>query len=231
MAGPSLLLPARPRHAEKIPLPNGIAAAFCSKRPEGAATYQLGPPSSGPISAGVFTQTNAAVARALYRTIVGLVDEQCRSVIDAYAGAGELTELLGHRAEHVIAIESNKEAVVVARQRIQAAGLRRRVIVRRGHVEELLPDHLPADLVVLDPPRAGCTRRVLDALVEQTSARIAYISCHPAALARDARRLLDAGYRLDRVIPFDMFPQTHHVEVLALLRSGERRKAQSRPSQ
>ncbi len=224
-------LPARPRYAEKIPLPDGIAAAFCSKRPEGAATYQLGPPPSGPVSAGAFTQTNAAVARSLYRTIVELVDEECRTVTDAYAGAGELTELLGHRAERVTAIESNKEAVVVARRRIQAAGLRRRVIVRRGRVEELLPDHLRADLVVLDPPRAGCSRRVLDALVEQPPARIAYISCHPAALARDARRLVDAGYRLDRVIPFDMFPQTYHVEVLAILRTGARQEAQSRPSQ
>jgi len=227
-------LPTRPRFAEKIPLPPGIAAAFCSKKPERTATYQLGPSSSGPVSAGAFTQTNAAVARSLYRTVVGLVDEQCRTVTDAYAGAGELTELLGHRAERVTAIESNKEAVVLARRRIQAAGLRRRVIVRRGHVEELLSDHLPADLVVLDPPRAGCSRRVLDALVEQPPTRIAYISCHPAALARDARRLLDGrrlpdgAYALDRVIPFDMFPQTHHVEVLALLHAEASQDARSR---
>lgn len=222
--------PPRPRFAENIPLPPGIAAAFCSREPEGAATYQLGPPSSGPPSAGAFTQTNAAVARALYRTIVDLVDDQCRTVTDAYAGAGELTELLGHRAERVTAIESNKEAVVLARRRIAAAGLRKRVIVRRGRVEDLLPDHLSVDLVVLDPPRAGCSHRVIDMLCGQPPDRLAYISCHAAALARDARRLLDAGYHLDGVTPFDMFPQTHHVEVLALLHAEASQDARSRPN-
>jgi 23S rRNA (uracil1939-C5)-methyltransferase len=230
-------LPPRPRYPGKIPLPPGVAAAFCATRPEGAPIYQLGPSTTEPLFPAAFVQVNADVARRLYRAIVELAaadayhDEAAglvqvpagvgatRSVvIDAYAGAGVLAEQLGHQGHNVVAIELDRDAVAAARRRIQAAGLRRRVIVRRGRVEDLLPGHLPADLVVLDPPRAGCDPRVIRALVARPPARIAYISCHPAAFARDARRLLDAAHILDRLTPFDMFPQTYHVELLAELR-------------
>jgi 23S rRNA (uracil1939-C5)-methyltransferase len=190
----------------------------------GARAYQLGPSSATPLHPGAFAQANAEIARRLYETVVELAGEGSAAIVDAYAGAGLLAEQLGHKGHNVVAIELDRDAVAAARRRIQAAGLRKRVIVRRGRVEESLPDHLPADLVVLDPPRVGCDPRVIRALIAQPPARIAYISCHPAAFARDARRLLDGrrlrdgAYTLDRVTPFDMFPQTHHVELLGELR-------------
>jgi 23S rRNA (uracil1939-C5)-methyltransferase len=90
-----------------------------------------------------------------------------------------------------------------------------------GPVEALLAGALPADLVVLNPPRAGVDEAVTGALVEQPAARIVYISCNPATLARDLRRLSPA-YRLAGVRCFDLFPQTAHVETVAVLaRNGE----------
>ncbi|MBN1916296.1 MAG: class I SAM-dependent RNA methyltransferase [Verrucomicrobia bacterium] len=184
---------------------------------EGAPAYQLGAPTTTLFHPGAFAQANADIAHRLYQAVVERAGEGNATVVDTYCGTGLLAEQLGHRQKNVVAIELDRDAVVAARRRIQAAGLRKRVIVRRGRVEQLLADHLPADLVVLDPPRAGCDARVIRALIEGPPARIAYISCHPAAFARDARRLVDAGYSLERVTPFDMFPQTYHVELLAEL--------------
>ena len=210
-------LPPRPRYPERVPLPSGIAGAYCSERPEGTPAYHLGPAPATPLHPGAFAQANADIARRLYQAVVETAGEGSAAIVDTYAGAGLLAEQLGHHHKHVIAIELDRDAVAAARRRIQAAGLRKRVIVRRGRVEQLLPDHLPADLVVLDPPRAGCDSRVIQALIDQPPAHLAYISCHPAAFARDARRFLDGAYTLDRLTPFDMFPQTHHVELLGLL--------------
>ncbi|MCS7069654.1 MAG: RNA methyltransferase, partial [Meiothermus sp.] len=81
----------------------------------------------------------------------------------------------------------------------------------------VLAKHLPADLVMVDPPRAGLSPEVLGALLEGQPAQILYISCDPATWARDVGRLVQAGYRLGFVRPYDFYPFTHHVEVLSLL--------------
>ena len=88
----------------------------------------------------------------------------------------------------------------------------------RDHpIEAVLPDlDTRFDAAVIDPPRAGVDRFALDALVASQPARLVYVSCDPATLARDAKRLARAGYRLVEVQPVDMFPQTYHVESVAL---------------
>jgi 23S rRNA (uracil1939-C5)-methyltransferase len=93
---------------------------------------------------------------------------------------------------------------------------------RTGEVEELLPAlDIPADVVLLDPPRTGCDRAVLDALNAMQPAQIIYISCKPATLARDLQILCEQGnYQLTHVQPADFFPQTSHVECVAFLTRG-----------
>ncbi len=86
-------------------------------------------------------------------------------------------------------------------------------------MEELIRQHLPADLVILNPPRAGVAAEVADALVAARAERILYVSCNPATLARDLKRLSPA-YTLVGIRSFDLFPQTAHVESVAELRSN-----------
>nr|HID12982.1 class I SAM-dependent RNA methyltransferase [Anaerolineae bacterium] len=91
------------------------------------------------------------------------------------------------------------------------------VEVIEGPVEAVLPNlDVPLDAAVVDPPRAGVDRFALDALVARRPARLVYVSCDPATLARDAKRLTAAGYCLIEVQPVDMFPQTYHIESVAL---------------
>lgn len=138
-----------------------------------------------------------------------------RLLVDAYAGVGTFAVLFAKDFPRVIAVEESGPAVRDARE--NAAGVPN-VEVVKGKVEEVLPG-LPdePDAVLLDPPRAGCHRAVLDALAARRPARVVYVSCEPATLARDLRSLCDNGFNLQEVQPIDMFPQTYHIECVALL--------------
>lgn len=206
---------------DEIALPEGISALYVTEDRLAAPIHLLTQSSKGPRFPTAFGQTNAVIAATLYRTLATLPDDRCRMAVDAYAGTGELLVLLAERAERVTGIEINREAVSATRMRVAQAGLSERVRVRWGAAEKWLARALPASFVVLNPPRAGCGQRVLDTLVQRPPQQLAYVSCHPAALARDLRSLLDAGFQLERVVPFDMFPQTYHVEVLAVLRGPQ----------
>jgi len=114
----------------------------------------------------------------------------------------------------VIGIEENAGAVADAL--LNAAELANVEFIE-GSVEALLPQlDRPIDLAVLDPPRQGCKPEALAALIELAPRRIVYVSCDPATLARDARKLADGGYQLVEVQPVDMFPQTYHIESVAV---------------
>jgi 23S rRNA (uracil1939-C5)-methyltransferase len=167
-----------------------------------------------------FAQVNPTVAMALR----DFVDASVRSfspqrVVDAYAGSGELTERFAREGAHVVSIEADPSGTAATRRRVVEAGLAERVEVITALVETALSSALPADVVVLNPPRAGVAVGVT-ALLEQAAGDgvrgIVYVSCDPATLARDVARV--PGWRIDAVRCFDMFPQTAHVETVCVLR-------------
>ncbi len=167
------------------------------------------------ISATSFYQINTPQAERLIELVrEALALEAEEAVLDAYAGVGMFTAFLAEAGAYITAIESNHVAVADARHNLADF---ERVRVLEGVVERLLPDLAARfDAVLVDPPRAGLDRRVLDAIVAAEPRRIAYVSCDPATLARDARRLLAQGYTLQWVQPVDLFPQTYHIENVAL---------------
>jgi 23S rRNA (uracil1939-C5)-methyltransferase len=167
------------------------------------------------ISATSFFQVNTAAAEELVR-VVGeyLAPAGDETLLDAYCGVGTFALSLADKVGHVIGIEENVGAVADAR--LNAAELANVVLIE-GSVEAILPKlDRRIDLAVLDPPRQGCKPEALRALVELAPRRIVYVSCDPATLARDARRLTGGGYQLVEVQPVDMFPQTYHIESVAL---------------
>lgn len=169
------------------------------------------------LSGAAFLQVNRAAAVLLEDHVVELAGDVAGfGVVDAYCGAGFHARRLARSGARVVGLELDPDAVAAARaERIAGAEF------RQGRVEELLADALPADLVILNPPRAGVATEVVDALVATPPARIIYVSCNPATLARDIARL-GAGFELAGLRSFDLFPQTAHVETVAEIRASLR---------
>ncbi|HOT91225.1 MAG TPA: 23S rRNA (uracil(1939)-C(5))-methyltransferase RlmD [Anaerolineae bacterium] len=168
------------------------------------------------ISATSFYQVNSAQAAQLVEVVMEALEPRgYQKVLDAYCGVGLFTAFLSEVAGHVIGIEAHPAAVADARHNLADAD---NVTLLEGTVEAQLPtvqDKL--DAAVVDPPRTGLELAALDALVVHNPARIVYVSCDPATLARDAQRLVKHGYTLQWVQPVDLFPQTYHIENVALL--------------
>ena len=158
-----------------------------------------------------FVQVNPAVADALARHVVERVlAYRPATVVDAYAGAGDSAVDLAGRGIRVQAIELDAEAAAWAGSRLPAGSA-----VHQGRAEELIAGLLPADVVLLNPPRAGVDERVTAALAAAPPRAVVYVSCNPATLARDVARL--PGWRVGSTVAFDMFPQTAHVETVCEL--------------
>jgi 23S rRNA (uracil1939-C5)-methyltransferase len=135
-------------------------------------------------------------------------------VLDLYCGVGLFTAFIAPAAGRVVGVEAFAPAVADAAANLDEFD---HIEIYEAAVEEVVPGLTDRfDAVVLDPPRAGCDPQALEALVGIQAARIVYVSCDPATLARDAKRLAAEGYRLAWAQPLDMFPQTHHVECVAL---------------
>lgn len=169
------------------------------------------------ISAASFFQVNTAQAEQLLETVHRHLDPQGDEVLlDVYCGVGTFGLTLAGSVRKVIGIEESTAAAADARFNSQDTP---NVQIVHGRAEELVPDlEEKIDLVILDPPRRGCHADVLAALPKLGPTKIIYVSCDPATLARDVRRLVQSGYQLMEVQPVDMFPQTCHVEAVSLLR-------------
>lgn len=142
------------------------------------------------------------------------------TVLDLYCGVGTIGLYCASKAKKVIGIESVKSAVLDANRNAVINGIVNAEFIC-GKAEEELPKLLEqgvkADVVILDPPRAGCDPALLDAVAEAKPDRIVYVSCDPATLARDVKLLGEKGYRFAEAQPVDMFPHTGHVETITLI--------------
>lgn len=171
------------------------------------------------VTAGGFFQANVALAGALVEQVLVNLDLQGEeAVLDLYSGVGLFTAFIAERADFVLSVESYPPAVTDADENLADLD---NVELVEGPVEDVLADlDGPFDAVVVDPPRTGLSNEVIDELGRLAAPLIVYVSCDPATLARDARKLAGHGYRLGQVQPLDMFPQTYHVESVAVLHRG-----------
>ena len=170
-----------------------------------------------------FFQTNTAQAEKMAQMVLdGLLhrqnpDGRSLTIVDAYCGVGTFALLLARHVGKVIAIEESASAIKDASWNLREVS---NVEILKGKVEDLLPAlAAQIDGLVIDPPRAGCQQVVLDALIQHPVARVVYVSCDPSTLARDLNILchLHPAYHLFSVQPLDMFPQTAHIECVAVL--------------
>lgn len=208
---------------EEFTLVRGKGLYECA---EGGIVYEAGP--------RTFVQVNENVRNKLYERALSHVDAQS-VILDCYAGGGLLTAKFAKKCVRAYGIEIVPEASACAQSLKVRNGLEDKMINLCGRVEELLADVLRREenaTVVLDPPRAGVDRSVLKLLLEHRVPEIVMISCDPATLARDVGILTgaleekdgalvksdaDGAYEIRSVEPFDMFPQTRHVETLVVL--------------
>jgi 23S rRNA (uracil1939-C5)-methyltransferase len=173
------------------------------------------------VSANSFFQTNTRQAERLFALVEAACElEGDETVLDLYSGTGAISLLLARRARAVYGIEVAAAAVADASRNARANGIENCTFVA-GEVRHVLPELIrqgvSASVVVADPPRAGFHPKALSALAALAPARVVYVSCNPATLARDVGDLVRQGYRLEWVQPVDMFPQTPHIEAVARL--------------
>lgn len=178
-------------------------------------TYQL--------NADSFFQANDDLVPQLIDTAIA--DATGETALDLYCGVGLFTLPLARRFKHLIGVEADSGAVSFTRKGLANAGLINVDVANRNVGDWLADNAVPAfphppDFLLLDPPRTGAESRVINGIIKLMPQRISYVSCDPATLARDLKKLLAGGYILHSLTAFDMFPQTHHVETVVHLRRG-----------
>ncbi|MCB0662245.1 MAG: 23S rRNA (uracil(1939)-C(5))-methyltransferase RlmD [Saprospiraceae bacterium] len=179
----------------------------------GHVKFKIGPKS--------FFQTNTRQAKVLYDKVVEFADlKGHENVYDLYTGLGSIAQYVAHNCKTVVGIEEIAAAIEDAKENASLNGIDNCTFYA-GDVKDILDDsfaerHGKPDLVITDPPRAGMHAKVVETLLKLEAPRIVYVSCNPATQARDIN-LLDEKYEVVKLQPVDMFPNTHHIETVALL--------------
>lgn len=169
------------------------------------------------ISKDSFFQVNDYVVPMWIETIISFLDEEHNErIYDLFSGIGLITLFVSYFAKETIGVEIAKSAVKDARHNLEINNIDSNIRFELGDVFEVLPELGPADVVIIDPPRRGLDKAVVDMLLDFQPKKIIYSSCKPATLARDIN-LLSEKYELKKTVMVDMFPQTHHVELVVLL--------------
>ena len=167
-----------------------------------------------------FFQINKSQAIKLYdKAMEFLGESRNNTVIDAFSGTGTIAMALSSKVRKAIGIESVESSVTAAKETAFENKIDNVEFIN-GKVEKILPELLKkekAEAIIFDPPRRGIDERALRSVVKNKIKKIVYISCNPATFARDTKFLIENGYRLEKVSAVDMFPQTNHVECIALI--------------
>ncbi len=167
-----------------------------------------------------FLQVNPYQAEKLYNTVALLAGENNGLIFDAYCGIGVMSLMLARKAEKLIGVEIVPEAIESAKESARINGITNAEFLT-GACEDVLPKLLSngqkPDLLVVDPPRAGCDEALLSAVADANIERIIYVSCNPSTLARDIKILASLDYTASKLTFVDMFCQTKHVETVCLL--------------
>ena len=168
-----------------------------------------------------FYQVNRVQAERLYAKAIefaGLTGQE--TVLDLYCGAGTIGLSMADRAEELIGIETVAPAVEDAKKNAAANGIEnaRFICADAGEAaEKLLAEGKRPEVIILDPPRKGCSEQTVRAAAKMAPDRIVYVSCDPATLARDCAAFKELGYEVEEATPVDLFPRTAHVETVVLL--------------
>ena len=167
------------------------------------------------VAAASFFQVNTAMAEKMVNHLMAnLPITPSSTVLDVYCGAGLFSAFLAAKSARVIGIESSPSACEDFSFNLDEFD---NVELYEGLAEDVMPHlALKPDVVLVDPPRAGLEKEVVDGILKMNPQYIAYVSCDPSTLARDAGRLIRGGYRLRDVTPFDLFPQTFHIESISV---------------
>lgn len=174
------------------------------------------------VSPFAFFQTNSSMAKKLFDFVVELADFQGNeTVLDLYCGIGSIGLYVANNVKHVVGLEVVESAVADARVNAQINNINNAEF-KVGLAEKVLPqmaaNGASFNTVIVDPPRAGLHDKAMKALMELNPGKILYVSCNPSTLARDLKILVEeAAYKLVRIKPFDLFPQTYHIEGVAYL--------------
>lgn len=172
------------------------------------------------ISPASFFQVNTSQTTNLYETVMEYAEINASSIVlDAYCGVGTLSLIASQRALKVFGIESVPEAIENAKENARLNNIINTEFYC-GLSEHLIQNFDKLDIVIINPPRKGCEITMLEALSQIKPQTLVYVSCDPATLARDLAFLHSKGYNIEKVQPFDMFPQTMHVETVVKLSYG-----------
>lgn len=175
------------------------------------------------IGAETFFQVNPASANLLFNFVKKYISENLKNavVLDAYAGITAFGICISDIAKHVVSVEENEASVVLASKIIKNNKIKNielhNMDAGKFFEKELKTKTGAFDVIILDPPRKGCSIESLDYALKLTNNKIIYVSCNPSTLARDLKYLTQNGCKVDYVQPFDMFPHTYHVENVAII--------------
>lgn len=173
------------------------------------------------ISASSFYQVNTEMAEKLYQTAINFSELTADDVVvDAYSGIGTIGLSLARQVKAVYGVEVVEAAVKNAQANAERNGITnaRYVVDSTEHaMAKWIKEGIEPDVIIVDPPRKGLAESFIEASAAMSPAKITYVSCNPATMARDIKRYEELGYKLTKVQPVDLFPNTHHVEVVGLL--------------